>query len=324
MAKINITDLQVAFTYQQIYKVDFDAATGTKIAVVVLMSVFFVCINCIMLFALRSKPAFNETTRYILFAHMLLNDSVLLLITTIMYAMSLALASVAKGICSLLVLISTCTFNNAPLTLAVMSLERYAAIRFPLRYGTFATQRNTGIALGAIWFLSCLNIMPDIMYELITDPNHLFKSTFCTREKLFVAKWQADMAQGFEVLYFVSVTAIIIFTYISIMITARSVSTNNKDSARKAHWTVLLHLIQLGLCLTSFLYGIIEKMLYLMTGSDSSLFIHLRYLNFLIILILPRCLSPLIYGLRDDALRPLFKYYLCYGANKVKPVVRLH
>ncbi|KAK1787414.1 hypothetical protein P4O66_002902 [Electrophorus voltai] len=323
MAEINSTNVQLAFIYEQIYRVDFGAVTGIKIAVVVLMTLFFVCINCIMLFALRSKTAFYETPRYILFAHMLLSDSVLLLTTTAMYAMSLALVSIAKGICSLLVLISNCTFQNAPLTLAVMSLERYVAICFPLRHSSIATQRNTGIALGVIWFLSSLNVMSDIVYELITDPNHLFKITFCTRQKLFVTKWQADKAQVFDVLYFVSVALIIIFTYIRIMITAMSVSSN-KDSAKKARRTVLLHLVQLGLCLTSFLYGIIEKLLYLLTGSDGSLFIQLRYLNFLIILILPRCLSPLIYGLRDEAVRPLFQYYFCYGANKVKTAISVH
>uniref|UniRef100_A0A4W4EEW4 G-protein coupled receptors family 1 profile domain-containing protein n=1 Tax=Electrophorus electricus TaxID=8005 RepID=A0A4W4EEW4_ELEEL len=320
MAETNSTNNQLLFIYNQAYRVDFDAVTGIKIAVVMLLCSFFIYINCIMLFALKSKTAFYETPRYILFAHMLLSDSILLLTTTAMYAMSLALVSVAKGICSLLVLISNCTNGITPLTLAVMSLERYMAICFPLRHSSIATQRNTGIALGVIWFLSSVNIMSDLLYELITDPNHLFKITFCTRQKLFVNNWQVDKAQVFDVLYFVSVALIIIFTYISIIITARSVS-NNKGSAKKAYKTVLLHFVQLGLCVTSFLFATIEKMLYLMTGSGNSLFIHLRYLNFLIVLILPRCLSPLIYGLRDEAVRPLFQYYFCYISKKFFTVI---
>ena len=92
--------------------------------------------------------------------------------------------------------------------------------------------------------------------------------------------------------------------------------SSNKDSAKKAHRTVLLHLIQLGLCLTSFVYGSIERALSMMAGSDIALFKQLKYVNFLIVLIVPRCLSPLIYGLRDDAVRPLFKYYFCYRSTK--------
>ncbi|KAK3523737.1 hypothetical protein QTP70_009255 [Hemibagrus guttatus] len=130
MATINITDSKPSFTYEQVYKVDFDATTVTKIAVAVLMSLFFVYINGIMLFALG--------------------------ITTIMYSMSLALANVARVFCSLLVLISTCTFQNAPLTLALMSLERYVAICFPLRHCTIATQKSTGIALAIVCLRSGL------------------------------------------------------------------------------------------------------------------------------------------------------------------------
>ncbi|KAI4891396.1 hypothetical protein NFI96_006445 [Prochilodus magdalenae] len=514
-AKMNSTNDNQLFTYEQVYKVDFDAATGSKIAVVVLLSLFFVYINCIMLFALRSKPKFRESPRYILFSHMLFNDSVLLLVTTVMYAMSLALLNVAKAVCSLLVLISSCTFQNAPLTLAVMSLERYVAICFPLRHSTIATERSTAIAIGIIWFLSSLNFVTDIIHAFITDPNHLVVITFCTREKLFdklfrqynlitsctdilshlrnsssvafpwdkarnkvkeqtwalqqtdstkgcnyetqfncrskpvfretpryilfahmllndsvhlafssmmyclalvsfkivtvgcafmvfvsgttffntplnlavmsleryvaicfplrhaeiatqkrtylaviliwclssinflcdlffravmdpnfftsqvfctkerlfIKPWQLDVSKGFDTFYFVSVSLIIIFTYIRIMITARSV-TSNKESAKRAYRTVLLHVIQLCLCLTTFLYSIIESAAAML--GNSTLFLDLRYMNYLFILVLPRCLSPLIYGLRDDSLKPLFMYYFHCGKGKIRPAVSLH
>ncbi|XP_026052862.1 odorant receptor 131-2-like [Carassius auratus] len=323
MADSNGTIGDASFIHQQIFKMDMDAATSTETAVAVLTSLFFCFVNCVMLFALKSKRIFQETPCYILFGHMLMNDSVLLLVTTIMYTVALCFLPIPKSICTLLVFISHCTFRNAPLTLALMSLERYIAICFPLRHCNIATPKRTGIAIGIIWFLSSINFVTDIIFVLALDPGYLASVIFCTLEKLFLFKWQLDKYQAFDVLYFVSVAVIIIFTYISIMITARSVSSD-KDSAKKALKTVLLHLIQLGLCLTSFLYTIIERTLYMMTGSNSSLFIILRYLNYLIVLILPRCLSPLIYGMRDEAVWPLFKYLFCYRSGKVRPTVNVH
>ncbi|XP_052443378.1 odorant receptor 131-2-like [Carassius gibelio] len=324
MAGSNGTTEDVSsLNFQQIFKLNIDAGFSTKTAVAVLTSLFFCFINCVMLFALKSKRIFQETPRYILFGHMLMNDSVLLLVTTIMYTVALCFLPIPKSICTLLVFISHCTFRNAPLTLALMSLERYVAICFPLRHCNIATPKRTGIAIGIIWFLSSINFVIDIIFVLVFDPSYLASVIFCTLEKLFLFKWQLDKYQAFDVLYFVSVAVIIIFTYISIMITARSVSSD-KDSAKKALKTVLLHLIQLGLCLTSFLYTIIERTLYMMTGSNSSLFINLRYLNYLIVLILPRCLSPLIYGMRDEAVWPLFKYLFCYRSGKVRPTVNVH
>ncbi|XP_073680003.1 odorant receptor 131-2-like [Garra rufa] len=323
MAGSNGTTGDVSFFFQQIFYQEMDVGLSTKTVLSVLTSLFFFVVNCVMLFALSSKRIFHETPRYILFGHMLMNDSVLLLVTTIMYLVALCFLPIPKSICTLLVFISYCTFRNAPLTLALMSLERYVAICFPLRHCNIATPKRTGIVLGIIWFLSSINIIIDILLVLTINPDYLAGIIFCTLEKLYLFKWQLDKHQAFDVLYFVSVAGVIIFTYISIMITARSVSSD-KDSAKKALKTVLLHLIQLGLCLTSFLYATIERTLYMMTGSNSSLFINLRYINYLFILILPRCLSPLIYGMRDEAVWPLFKYFFCYRSGKVKPSVNVH
>ncbi|XP_062868233.1 odorant receptor 131-2-like [Trichomycterus rosablanca] len=319
---MNSSSANLLNVYDQAYTVDHDIVTISKIIVAVFMSLFFVYINCIMFFALSSKSVFYETPRYILFGHMLLNDSVQLLIMTALYALSFTFLSVVRALCSFMVLLVTCTSQNAPLTLALMSMERYIAICLPLRHGTLVTPKSTGIALGIIWFLILLNLITDVMFELITDPSLFLKTTWCTREKLFVARWQYDKAQGVDIVFFVSVTVIILFTYVAIIITARNVSSN-KQSAIKAHRTVLLHLIQLALCVNTFLFGTIERTLYMMAGSTNNLFIQLRYLNFLIVMILPRCLSPLIYGLRDDAVRPMFRYYFCYRPNRIKPVVHV-
>ncbi|XP_051537684.1 odorant receptor 131-2-like [Myxocyprinus asiaticus] len=316
MAEDNGTNESLSFTNQQFFKYDFDAPTISKAVVAVGIPLFFIYVNCVMLFALGSKSIFYETPRYILFGHMLMNDSVLLLVTIILYILTVSVFKITKAVCTLLEFVSNSTFQNAPLTLAVMSLERYVAICFPLRHCNIATPKRTYIALGIIWFLSSLSVIIDIISTFIINPNYLAEFSYCTIEKTFPAKWQTDKTQGFHVLLFVSVAIIIIFTYISIMVTARSVSSE-KDSARKAHRTVLLHLIQLGLCLTSFLYTTIERTLNLRLAN-------LRILNYLIVLLLPRCLSPLIYGLRDDALRPLFKYYFIYRSGKIRPSVNVH
>ncbi|XP_066501364.1 odorant receptor 131-2-like [Hoplias malabaricus] len=314
MAGINDSTVN-AYMYQNLIKLELDGGVITKLVVLILITVFFIYINCVMLYALRSKSFFKETPRYILFVHMLYNDSIHLILTTLMYVLALAFLKLAKAVCSLLIYLSTVTFRNAPFNLAVMSLELFVAIRFPLRHGEIATHKRTYIAIGVVWFFGSVNIVTDIVFAAVADPNFFHVQMLCFREQIFIKQWQVDVYNGCNTFLFVFVTLIIVFIYVSILITARSVSSK-KDSAKKAHRTVLLHLIQLILCLSSFVYGPIERALYTLTGNNISLFTSLRYLNFLIILILPRCLSPLIYGLRDDAVRPLFKYYFFYGTRK--------
>ncbi|KAJ8392118.1 hypothetical protein AAFF_G00079240 [Aldrovandia affinis] len=102
------------------------------------------------------------------------------------------------------------------------------------------------------------------------------------------------------------------------MIEAKSASSD-KGKATKARNTVLLHLIQLGLSLTSFMVGVLNVLasrLELYTAAN------VRYLIFMAFVILPRCLSPLIYGLRDESFRPVFVHYFTFGLkNKIKPTV---
>ncbi|KAM9451139.1 odorant receptor 131-2-like [Clarias gariepinus] len=282
------------------------------------MSLFFTYLNVIMIYTLWKKTVFKETPRYILFNHMLLNDTIQLFVTSLLYILGLAYFKVVMAACAFIVIVSGTTFRNAPLNLALMSLERYVAIHFPLRHAEIATQKRTHIAIGIIWFSASINFIIDLLYGIVTDTNYLTLLILCTRERLFIKPWQIDLYQGFNIFYFVSVSLIILFTYVRILITARSISSN-KDYATKAHKTVLLHLIQLGLCLTSFLYSIMERAAA--TAGSSKLFLDLRYLNYLFVLILPRCLSPLIYGLRDDAVRPLFiQYFRCTTCKRINTV----
>ncbi|XP_060791109.1 odorant receptor 131-2-like [Neoarius graeffei] len=322
MSVINDSTVEVLLVHQQIFQVAMTEGRMAKVSFIMLMSLFFIYLNAIMVYTLWSKPVFKETPRYILFNHMIFNDLIHLFVTSLLYIFGLAYLRLVMAACAFLVLVSGTTFNNAPLNLALMSIERYVAICFPLRHAEIATQKRTCIAIGIIWFMGLINYIVDLFYSAVTDPKFLTSQIFCTRERLFIKQWQVDVSQGFNVFYFVSVSMIILFTYISILITTRSISSN-KDSAVKAHKTVLLHLIQLGLCLTSFLYGIIERAAA-MASSNSSLFRELRYLNYVVVLLLPRCLSPLIYGLRDDAVRPLFVYYFYCARGKRMTTVNVH
>ncbi|XP_060791124.1 odorant receptor 131-2-like [Neoarius graeffei] len=323
MAVTNDSTADVLFIHQQMFQVAMTVGPISKVIVATIMSLFFIYLNAIMVYALSSKPVFKETPRYVLFTHMLLNDSIQLIVTSMLYFFSLSFFKLVTVACAFLVFVSATTFNNAPLNLAVMSLERYVAICFPLRHAEIATQKRTRIAISVIWFIGSINFIIDLLYGVVMNSKFFTsQKIICTRERLFIKQWQVDVVQSFNIFYFVSVTAIIFFTYISIAITARSISSN-KVSATKAHKTVLLHLIQLGLCLTSFLYSIIERAAA-MASSSSSLFMDLRYLNYLFVLILPRCLSPLIYGLRDEAVRPLFMHYFCFATGKCQSTVNVH
>ncbi|XP_036379924.1 odorant receptor 131-2-like [Megalops cyprinoides] len=320
MDEANVSAEHLAFIYQQAYQMQLDGLLITQLVIVLSTSLFFFYVNSVVFFTLRSKPVFRETSRYILFANIVLSDSILLLGSTVLYLFATLYLHMFKAVCALVILFSVTTYTFSPLNLAVMSLERYVAICYPLRHAEITTQRRTNIAVGVVWLLASLNIVIDLFYTTVTMPHSFSTPIFCTRVRMFISKWQLDFFYRLNGFYFVTVAVVIIYTYIAIMVAARSISTD-KDSAKKARNTVLLHLIQLGLCLTSFLHNVFEHML---STLDVTLFLNLRILLLVVLIILPRCLSPLIYGLRDDTFRPLFlRYFRCRSSN-VKPAVILH
>uniref|UniRef100_W5MFV5 Kappa-type opioid receptor-like n=1 Tax=Lepisosteus oculatus TaxID=7918 RepID=W5MFV5_LEPOC len=308
----NISLAENNIVHQQEIRIEVDWVFGLKVALAVSACFFFIYVNGVMLFTLRSKSTFRESSRYILFAHMLFNDSVQLLTSVLLYIFAVAYLHIVRAVCAVIVIMSSTTFYSSPLNLALMSLERYIAICFPLRHSEIVTPKRTILAICVVWFFGSINQATDVIGILITDPSFFLTSVFCTQENMLKTKWQVDMKIAITSIYFATVGVILLYTYAAIMLEARSVSSD-RASATKARNTVLLHAVQLSLCLTSFLYGVIEALLARMTVS---VFIHLRYLNFVVLLILPRCLSPLIYGLRDESFRPLFKYYFTCSSKK--------
>ncbi|XP_034149258.1 odorant receptor 131-2-like [Esox lucius] len=115
------------------------------------------------------------------------------------------------------------------------------------------------------------------------------------------------------IILFTIVGFIIIYTYITLMLIAKSASTD-KDSNNKARNTVLLHLIQLCLSLSSTLHHNIVSALKSMGLDKAS---QIEYILFITVIILPKCLSPLIYGLRDKMFRHILIYHLTFGFRPI-------
>ncbi|XP_060790865.1 odorant receptor 131-2-like [Neoarius graeffei] len=300
--------MQLPFTGEKIFKV----------FLVVFTHSLFIYINIVMLFTLSTKAIFRETPRYILFAHMLLNDTIHLLIALVLYMFSYFYFVMLRAVCAFIVLVSTSTFVNAPLNLAVMSLERYTAICFPLRHSELATPARACVAVALVWVLGITDVLTDVCaLFLLAEPSFYLSPTVCTLRQLMVAPWQQGRSMIFKILLFVTVAIVLLYTYVAILWQACAASFDT-SSAHKALRTVGLHALQLGLSLMSFLYEYIE---FLLRNLPLTVSTHLHFLNFFIVLILPRCLSSLIYGLRDETFRPLFKQNFLYcGKNKIAPL----
>ncbi|XP_076607103.1 odorant receptor 131-2-like [Chaetodon auriga] len=272
----------------------------------------FLFINGTVLFTLRSKSVFRETSRYVLLYKLLVAETILLVHAQLMYIMAACRITLTYPVCGVFTMLANLTSVISPLTLVLMCLERYVAVCYPLRHATIITIRNTEVAIVVVWAFSSLNILTQVLLLLdfpFEDLQSLQMKQFCSLEYMLLGQMSKDYDKVYTYCLFVSAGVSVICSYIGVMAAARSASTD-KASARKARNTLLLlHLVQLCLSLSSTTYNPMLIAIYKVL--DRIILVRIQIVLYVCIIIFPRCLSSLIYGLRDQTIRPVLLYNLC-------------
>uniref|UniRef100_A0A3P9ALI7 G-protein coupled receptors family 1 profile domain-containing protein n=1 Tax=Esox lucius TaxID=8010 RepID=A0A3P9ALI7_ESOLU len=285
------------------------------VLIVQVLIAIFLFVNSLMIFTFFKKAAFFTNTRYIFFAHTLLCDSIFLALTDALLVMSYSRAPMKGGLCIFLVIILENLTIATPLTLTAMSLERYVAICMPLRHSELSTPMRAIYSIlliqalsSVIWIIMISILFSAVSLRFYTNP------LICSLEQMIVFAWQGHLSSALYQLYFLVMSLVIAFTYVKIMVAARAASSERKTSTNKGLRTVILHGFQLLLCLIQFLCPLIES---IVMKINMNLFIELRYFDYICFILAPRCLCPLVYGLRDKDFMVVLKYYALFGCSKI-------
>ncbi|KAM6907108.1 odorant receptor 131-2-like [Xenentodon cancila] len=289
---------------------------------IILISIFstvpscvFLIINGTMLFTLRSKPVFRETCRYALLYNLLLADTVQLAQSQVMFLLSVCRVKLGYSLCAFLTLLANLANEVSPLTLVVMPLERYVAVCHPLRHASIITMRNTTVAIVTVWAFSSLNNLTRLLLFLefpFEKMESLQIKDLCSNIAIVLGSLTDEYDRAYTWIVFLSASVAVTSSYIGVVIAARSASTD-KVLAHKALNTLLMHLVQLGLSLTSIIYN--PLIVTLSRTLTRMVFLWIQNVFYVCFIIVPRCLSSLIYGLRDQTIRPVFLYHLCHWVN---------
>uniref|UniRef100_A0A3Q1I3I3 G-protein coupled receptors family 1 profile domain-containing protein n=2 Tax=Anabas testudineus TaxID=64144 RepID=A0A3Q1I3I3_ANATE len=270
----------------------------------------FLFINGTMLLTLRSKAVFRDTCRYILLYNLLFADTVQMALSQVLYVIAACRIRLTYPMCGVLTMFASLTNDISPLTLVAMSLERYVAVCHPLRHATVVTIRRTGVAIVVVWAFSSLNVLTRVLLLLqfpFEDLKSLLMKEFCSDVAMLLGSVSNDYTTVYTCVLFLSAGVVVTSSYIGVMVAARSASTD-KASVWKARNTLLLHLIQLGLSLSSTIYNPMLTALSKIVATIA--FVRVSIVLYVCLCIFPRCLSSLIYGVRDQTVRPVLMYHL--------------
>nr|XP_046245032.1 odorant receptor 131-2-like [Scatophagus argus] len=307
MADNNISVTAGEFSQQQM---------NDKAIIVQILVVVFLCINFLLIVTFISKDVFYTTMRYILFAVTLLSDSIILIVSDVLLILIYFHVTMQVGLCVFVyILLVLCTFVT-PVTLTAMTLERYVAICMPLRHAELCSTRN---ALYCILIIHGISSVPCIIilsiFFSLTSNTLYTQHRICSMNMFVFLRWQDHVKLGVYQCYFLIMIITIIFSYVNIMKVAKATSGENKKSSWKGIRTVILHAFQLLLCLIQLWCPFVETAVLQI---DFTLYSHVRYFNYLTFNLAPRCLSPLIYGLRDEKFFLALKYTIPFRLHCAK------
>uniref|UniRef100_A0A4W6BML9 G-protein coupled receptors family 1 profile domain-containing protein n=1 Tax=Lates calcarifer TaxID=8187 RepID=A0A4W6BML9_LATCA len=285
---------------------------------VVVLGITINYINATMVHTFNKHHIFKVNTRYILFIHLVVNDMIQLTISISLFIFTYTFRTIYVSICVLLILPAIITTLNTPLNLAFMAAECYIAVCIPLRYNYICTVKRTYIVIGIIWAMSSLSVLPDIFILLATEPLEFLNSrVYCYRDSVFRSTYSLKKRDASHILFLVVVWLTLFYTYFRIFFAAKAADAD----AKKARNTILLHGFQVLLCMLIYVQPmLIQVLVYLFPGGDR----FIKFAVFTINQILPRFVSPIVYGLRDKTFRKYFKkYLLCTRAINIHPKTTL-
>ncbi|XP_028430505.1 odorant receptor 131-2-like [Perca flavescens] len=299
---MNLSNIGINFT-TAVYRDTLNTAIiKNMITVVLCISINYV--NSTLVYTFTKHQVFNVNPRYILYIHLVINDIILLSLFTLLQVLSYVVYTLNVSLCIVLVMISIFANLNNPLTLAFMAVECYVAICFPLRHTQICTVRKTYVVIGLIWAISILSILPDLFVALATESLEFFRSrVFCLRVNVFRNSNLTVKRDVSNSVFLVIVWLTLFYTYFRILFAAKTAAPD----AKKARNTVLLHGFQLLLCMLTYIYDLITQGLTYLFPNEV---LAILYTVSIFIQVLPRLISPVVYGLRDKTFRKYLKRYL--------------
>ncbi|XP_020392420.1 probable G-protein coupled receptor 148 [Rhincodon typus] len=273
-----------------------------------------------MLDTIFRVSAVRKEPRHLLLASLLISDLVYLLLVMITTVMWAAIISIPTVLCLINYLLVFSSFISGFFTVTAMAVDKYIAICWPLHYRSLCTSGKTQKAIALIWLLATLHPLVCLLMLLgAGTPPLVIESFRCLFPPvqggiLETAFALFQVQQAVLALTFLASAVTIVFCYCMIYKEARQ--TSPKVRARN---TVLLHGLQLFLYFIPVANYIVYSNLVKNTSIKVQVMAQLHLINISLFSVLPRCLCPVVFGLRASQLYLHVKRRL-FNQNQVAPL----
>lgn len=263
-----------------------------------LLTIVTLLIDPLLLFCILSTPSLRRETRYLLLANTLLSDILFLIFNLANIIFNTLDMKMHNIFCEFILVTTVTTYCSSVLTVTLMVIDTFLAVRWPLRYNEILPLSRVKKIVGLVWAVAAtypLSVL--LMIEVSkTGPTDNLKVCLVI---ILLGLLKENVTVGLHIYFSVWVTfcfVLVLYCYIRLYVITKNSGIWSSRYSR-ARLTLLVHITMLVIYFTPGLIFIVQLGQFEKFES-LAMEAWLNTANLCLLMVIPRACAPYLYGLR--------------------------
>lgn len=265
----------------------------------VLLTTVTLVINPLLLFCIFCSPSLRQETRYLLLANTLLSDVLFLIFNLTNISCNALDMEMHYIFCEVLMVATVTTYCSSVLTVTLMVIDTFMAVRWPLRYNEILPLSRVKKIVGLVWAMAVTYPLALLVVMAVRKQGNPENLKVCL-VLLTLGSLEKDIEVSLHIYFSVWVsfcTILILYCYIRLyMVTRNSGIWRSRYS--RARLTLLAHAVMLLIYFTPGLVFTVELIQFENLTNHLQLAVWINTVNLAVLMVVPRACAPYLYGLR--------------------------
>ncbi|TRY69744.1 hypothetical protein DNTS_035421 [Danionella cerebrum] len=255
-------------------------------------------VNPVLSFCILCFPSLRQETRFLLLTNVLFADMLFLTINLAIVSCNSMGLHLPSSLCEFMMVSMVMTYSTSVLTVTLMVVDTYVAVRWPLRYKEILPPSRARKIILSLWGVAAVcPVSLLVMFEMVIGKDQQSRPVCLVLIALH--SLEQKMKVGVHLFFIIAVslcTALILYCYIHLYIITKT-SGIWRSRYSRARMTLLAHTLLLMMYFVPALVFAVElALLKRETIDDVGVWINL--VNMCVLMLLPRCCTPYLYVLR--------------------------
>ncbi|KAK7163565.1 hypothetical protein R3I93_007575 [Phoxinus phoxinus] len=265
----------------------------------VLLTSVTMLVNPVLSICILCFPSLRQETRYLLLANTLFADMLFLTINLAMVSCNSVGLHMPHSLCEFMMVSMVMTYSCSVITVTLMVVDTYVAVRWPLRYKEILPPSRAKKIIMSIWVMAAVcPVSLLVMFQVVMGRSQPSRPVCLMLIALH--SLEVKMKVGVHLYFIIAIslcTALILYCYIHLYIITKT-SGIWRSRYSRARMTLLAHTLLLMMYFVPALVFAVELALLKRETNNDVVGVLIDLVNMCILMLLPRCCTPYLYILR--------------------------